>query len=316
MLANPVYAGRIRHKGVAHEGLHDAIIEPAVFDGTQARLASQAARARGRGNAAEPSPLAGRLFDGTGDRLTPSHANKRGVRHRYYVSRRLVANSGVPDPSGWRLPARPLEQAVARILAAAFGAPAFAARLVPGASAAETEAVRDGLSALASALAGEDADAVGQAAALIARITVAPESVGILLDPAAMASALSLDAGRLREDALIIERPMRMRRRGVETRLVLDDARPEIDRTLVRNIALAQSWLDLVHAGESFDAIAAAQGRSKNRIQQMIHLAFLAPDVVESVLEGAQPLGLTSEWLKTRRLPACWDEQRRLFATL
>ena len=109
---------------------------------------------------------------------------------------------------------------------------------------------------------------------------------------------------------------MRMRRRGVETRLVLEDARPEIDRTLVRNIALAQGWLDLVHAGQSFEEIAAAQGRSKNRIQQMIHLAFLAPDVVESILSGAQPLGLTSEWLKTRRLPPCWDEQRRLFATL
>jgi DNA invertase Pin-like site-specific DNA recombinase len=316
MLANPVYAGRIRHKGVAHEGLHDAIIEPAVFDGTQARLAAQAARARGRGNAAEPSPFAGKLFDGTGDRLTPSHANKRGVRHRYYVSRRLVRNSGGPDPSGWRLPARPLEQAVARILAAAFSASAFPARLVPGASAAETERVRGGLSTLASELGKEDADAVGRAASLISTVTVASESIGILLDPAAMASALSLDDGRLCEDALNIERPMRMRRRGVETRLVLEDARAEIDRTLVRNIARAQGWLDLVHAGESFDAIAAAQGRSKNRIQQMIHLAFLAPDVVEGILKGTQPLGLTSEWLKTRRLPARWDEQRRLFATL
>ena len=109
---------------------------------------------------------------------------------------------------------------------------------------------------------------------------------------------------------------MRMRRRGVETRLVLEDARAEIDRTLVRNIARAQGWLDLVHAGESFDAIAAAQGSSKNRIQQMIHLAFLAPDVVEGILKSVQPLGLTSEWLKTRRLPARWDKQRRLFATL
>ena len=198
---------------------------------------------------------------------------------------------------------------------AAFGASAFPARLVPGASAAETESVRDGLSALSEGLAGEDADCVGRAASLIARVTVASESIGILLDPAAMASALSLDAGRLCKEALIIERQIWMRRRGVETRLVLEDARTEIDRTLIRNIAMAQGWLDLVHAGESFDAIAAAQGRSKNRIQQMIHLAFLAPDIVESILEGAQPLGLTSEWLKTRRLPECWDGQRRLFAT-
>ena len=120
LLANPVYAGRIRLKGVAHEGLHDAIVEPAVFDETQARLASQAARARGGGNAAQPSPFAGRLFDETGDRLTPSHANKRGVRHRYYVSHRQAAHlaeiSAAVDPgahavlmldqAGWHMSAK------------------------------------------------------------------------------------------------------------------------------------------------------------------------------------------------------------------
>ena len=95
MLSNPIYVGRIRHKTLVHDGLHPAIVSPEVWDKVQAMLADQAGRDRGQGNAAQASPFAGKLFDETGDRLTPSHANKKGVRHRYYVSHRLVRQSGV-----------------------------------------------------------------------------------------------------------------------------------------------------------------------------------------------------------------------------
>ena len=90
MLSNPLYAGRIRHKRLVHDGQHPAIIAPDLWEAVQAGLADNAARERGTGNSGERSPFAGKLFDETGDRLTPSHANKRGVRHRYYVSHRLV----------------------------------------------------------------------------------------------------------------------------------------------------------------------------------------------------------------------------------
>ena len=94
MLSNPLYAGRIRHKRVVHDGQHPAIIAPDLWEAVQAGLAENAARERGTGNSGERSPFAGKLFDETGDRLTPSHANKRGVRHRYYVSHRLVQPGG------------------------------------------------------------------------------------------------------------------------------------------------------------------------------------------------------------------------------
>ena len=59
--------------------------------------------------------LAGILYDETGDRLTPSHANKAGVRYRYYVSLRLL-HEGKKDSSDWRLPAKPLEDVVVKEL--------------------------------------------------------------------------------------------------------------------------------------------------------------------------------------------------------
>jgi hypothetical protein len=62
-------------------------------DARTPQCAENAARERGRGNGGQRSPVAGQLFDETEDRLTPSHANKRGGCHRYYVSHRLVRAS-------------------------------------------------------------------------------------------------------------------------------------------------------------------------------------------------------------------------------
>ena len=112
LLTNPLYAGRIRHQRRVYEGQHPSIIAPEFWDAVQTQLQAGAAKPRRRtpkGRAA-PSPLAGKLFDETGDRLTPSHTKKKnGHRLRYYVSRRLIQHSG-QNLSGWRLPAPMLEQ--------------------------------------------------------------------------------------------------------------------------------------------------------------------------------------------------------------
>src|ERR1700724_4661359 len=58
-----------------------------------------------------------------GERLTPSHAVKKGRRYRYYVSAALITDAGT-DREGWRLAAREIEEAVIRILADALTSPA------------------------------------------------------------------------------------------------------------------------------------------------------------------------------------------------
>jgi hypothetical protein len=42
--------------------------------------------------------MAGRLFDDRGNRMSPTHANKRGVRYRYYVSHALLQNRPRASP--------------------------------------------------------------------------------------------------------------------------------------------------------------------------------------------------------------------------
>jgi site-specific DNA recombinase len=82
LLSNPIYIGEIRHKGIRHPGLHEPVVERELWEKTQLLLRSQAVRGRSRTKAVA-SPLMGRLFDESGQSLTPSHAVKGERRYRY-----------------------------------------------------------------------------------------------------------------------------------------------------------------------------------------------------------------------------------------
>jgi site-specific DNA recombinase len=52
------------------------------------------------------------LFDGDGNRMTPSHAVKKGTRYRYYVSRPLITKDQTERFAGLRIAAAEIEQLV------------------------------------------------------------------------------------------------------------------------------------------------------------------------------------------------------------
>jgi site-specific DNA recombinase len=87
MLRNRIYRGEIVHKERSYPGEHTPIIDQELWDAVQVQLAGNAAQRKAGGRIAQPSLLAGMLFDGDGNRMTPSHAVKKGTRYRYYVSR-------------------------------------------------------------------------------------------------------------------------------------------------------------------------------------------------------------------------------------
>ncbi|WP_244406110.1 hypothetical protein [Methylocella silvestris] len=61
--------------------------------------------------ARSPSLLAGMVFDEKGERLTPTHAVKKGARYRYYVSASLVRGER-RGSHGRHIPAGDLETLV------------------------------------------------------------------------------------------------------------------------------------------------------------------------------------------------------------
>ena len=99
--ANRIYRGRIVHKDKHYPGAHEAIVDEALWDAVQRQLAANRIACATGTHGAEPSLLAGLIYDDSGQRMTPSHANKKGTRYRYYVSQALVSGregaSGVGD---------------------------------------------------------------------------------------------------------------------------------------------------------------------------------------------------------------------------
>lgn len=86
ILRSPIYIGQIVHKGKAFPGLHQPVVERDVWDKVQDLLNANRVTVRRKVGARVPSPLTGLVFDSAGERLSPTHSSKNGVRYRYYVS--------------------------------------------------------------------------------------------------------------------------------------------------------------------------------------------------------------------------------------
>src|SRR6516165_2168815 len=81
LLKNRFYIGELVYRGEVHHGEHEPIVDSALFEAVGAKLAAQAVERRCRLR---------RLFDHRGNRMSPTHANKRGARYRYYVSQAVL----------------------------------------------------------------------------------------------------------------------------------------------------------------------------------------------------------------------------------
>ncbi len=307
ILTNPIYAGRIRHKQKVYDGLHPAIIDPETWEEVQRLLADGAARERDTSQRATSSPLIGKLFDETGDGLTPSHTRKDGKRLRYYISRRLVTDRSRKHPEAWRLPAEQIEACLGDLVRRHLQRSDMTASLLQDVSAAEILAITERLAKL---------DPRAGHLAMIKYVDLKPGWISIQIDRIQCAKVAGCGADQINPAGLSIEAPFQMRRRGVELKLHLGGAPAEIDLTLVKNIVKAQRWLDMILEGQTFSEIAEAEGTSKRRIQDVVDLALLAPETLEAIAEGTQPHGLTSDYLIKTGVPANWTAQHDQFATL
>ena len=305
ILSNPLYVGRIAHKGEHFEGQQSAIIEPEVWDAVQAKLAANTPERSSGTRVTEPSPLKGKLFDDAGVLLTPSHAVKSGRRYRYYVSRNLTgsvdrATSG--RSSGWRLPAREIERFVGDAVQVLLADRASLTRVVRD---AEVDAARipDLLSAVQRW--------TGGMLDLVQRAEVGEGEIIVTID---LSHFIDGKGAKVRH---VI--PARIRRRGVEMRLVLETGQngsdSKADPALIKAVVRARKWFDNLATGNarSLGDIAKEEGVSDRYVTKLLPLAFLAPEVVETILEGTQPFELTAEALTKRvNLPLDWAEQRSL----
>jgi hypothetical protein len=312
MLTNPIYIGEIRHKDQRYEGRHEAIIGRDTWDKVQAILQSRSQAGRGRSQrSGSRSPLVGRIFDETGDRMTPTYTTKDGRRLRYYVSWRLVDRSSTRkgDRSGWRLPASQVEEAVASVIAKTFKE-ANAGEIVHG----DIEAMRQIELTLADLARGAGPQS-HHLLDLVEKVRIMPGSLEVALQAGKLASMLGVQPGDLPDRLLKMTAPFQRRRRGVETKLIFGYQAPAMDPVLLRRVAKGCVWWEEIRTGKSSRAdIARRENVSPRFISMHVETAFLAPDIIAAIIEGRHPTFLSAQALRTIELPNLWADQRTLLA--
>jgi len=86
-----------------------------------------------------------------------------------------------------------------------------------------------------------------------------------------------------------------------------------LDPVLIKAIVRSRHWFDGLVSGEfrSLQEIARAEGVTVRYITRLLPLAFLAPEIVSSVLAGTQSVQLMTEMLtRCVDLPLDWAKQR------
>jgi len=119
---------------------------------------------------------------------------------------------------------------------------------------------------------------------------------------------------------MIIRVPLTLRRIGGRKRVISPPGatawaplRPEINSPLLHAVVRAFHWQSLLDDGHyaSVNELAKAHGKNASYVAAVLRLSLLAPDIVESVLDGRQPATLQLQPLMRNGLQAAWVEQRR-----
>jgi hypothetical protein len=322
ILQNRTYLGEIVHQEQSHSGEHLPIIDRPLWDAVQAWLAGNTAERNSGVRTRQPSPLAGILFDRHGNRMTPTHAVKKGTRYRYYVSRPLITTDQRESSLGLRVPAAEIEQLVTSRVRQWLLDPGsiYKATRLPDPSAQRRLVAR----AAEVGKSWPELPATRQRAfltALIERIEVGanqiemhfrPRRLGALLDVAETPLPNAAD-----DETQILSVPVRLRRSGREIKMLIDGADPfaiaKPDARLIKLLTRARRFNAALFgsAGVPFAALAKQEGVSPSYFTRLVRLSFLAPDITQAILDGHQPRDLTPNKLLTHsRLPLAWHEQR------
>jgi site-specific DNA recombinase len=295
LLKNRFYIGEVVYRGEVHCGEHEPIVDSALFEAVQAKLAAQAVarRCRLRGS---PAILTGRLFDHRGNRMSPTHANKGGVRYRYYASQAVLQRKPLAAGAIGRVPAAEIEVLISAAVRSCLQA--------------------NGIDAL-----DDDRDLVERH---VERVTLSRKHIQLQLRQIGDA-AVQADAD---EDA---SRPVSEQRHGTVdvtipwTSTVQAGAKgiihvpvhntpmkPSRRDALLIAIAQARKWMDELAHGRlgSFAVLARREGKVERHIRLLVPLAFLSPRLVSALLDGTAPAGLTIKAF-ARALPWSWAEQER-----
>jgi len=294
LLKNRLYIGEVVYRDESHRGEHAPILDRDLFEAVQAMLAANAVarQVRRRGS---PAILSGRIFDDRGNRMSPSHSNKLGVRYRYYVSQAILQQRKAEAGSVARVPAAEIETLVLDGISK------------HDASIGETQ----------HPTAMADRDLIERH---VDRVIVKPEALEVRLVRPAEASTQTEEPsandptpGRLPTITLAWTAPRVAAVKGIA---LVPSARPELKAesrdALLIAIVKARAWIDDIRFGRiaSFAEISQREAQGERYVRQLATLAFVSPRIIAAIVDGTAPADLTVTDL-AKALPCSWAAQEQ-----
>jgi site-specific DNA recombinase len=333
LLRNRLYVGEVRHREHWYPGEHPAIVPQDLWDQIQAKLDSNFRMHRNRAREQSSSLLTGLIEDGEGNRFVPSFTIKRGRRYRYYVSQTVIQNLDCPQTRPTRLPAHELESRITERLQGFLKSEAeiFDQLSTSEDSPATAQPLVTAAKKLAARLPSLPPDDLRDLLACFLRKVVIEENhVQIMISRCDLRELLEkgdrIIAAKLigtrtsvpSADIICLTLEAKRKRYGGEIHLVVPPNSNAPIRhprpALIKAVARGHAWYEKVLGGKVADmrSLARETGLTPHYVRNVFACAFLAPDIVESILEGSQPLTLKFEHLY-KNIPLSWAEQRRQF---
>ena len=303
LLRNPLYIGRVRHKENSYPGQQEAIIDETLWTAVQAKLDGRVVRTKDQIASTNRPLLLGLLHDEAGTPLTTNHAVKNGRRYRYYISRSLNGKKSASDDKGWRLPSLNIESLVLKELEALLSDPVTIMTLLES----------DQPPAMKEVLTRNALERLLPTLLQYIRLTKGEITFRINLQELAIVAGIKNRADTDTFDRSIC---VQIKRRGVEMKIIIPGNKTHhgpADHKLCHLIGRSHKWIEQLKSGEhtSIAAIAQAENMDPGDVSRFMQLAFLAPDIVETILKGEQSPDLTLEKLKRLPdLPLAWTDQR------
>jgi len=328
LLRNRLYIGEIRHRDKWYAGEHPGIVPRELWDKVQAQLDSNLRTQRKRAREQSSSLLTGMIEDEEGKRFTPSFTIKRGRRYRYYVQA-VVQNQSGPT----RLPAHEIESRVTERLQEFLRSDAqlFDELSATAEGPAVLHQLLAGAKKLAARLSPLPADDLRDLlTCVLQRVIIQENNIQVMIRKSDLRELLEHGDQIIAASLVVLRRPTepaellcltieaKRKRYGGEIHLVVPPhsnapvrhPRPALIKAVVRGHA----WYEKVLEGKVADmrSLARETGLTPHYVRNVFTCAFLAPDIVEAILEGRQPLTLKFEHLY-KNIPLSWAEQREQF---
>lgn len=306
LLKNPVYRGKIVHKGKVYDGEHEPIVDADLWERVQLQLAEKAPPRKRPTNDPQHVLLAGLISDGEGRQIVATYATKRNRRYAYYETRKDLARPS--DPPSTRFSQGVLDDHVLRQLDALLDDEHALRHLGGVVDAGALTRMFDAAEVLRSRL-GRSNERQSALRDLIALIKVEADHLAIALKPAAL--GLANDACWTWSIALPSRKPFR----EAKLRIVAEGEAGIADQQLVALLSDAYEAQSLILAapGLSINQVAKANGRCRKQLTKLFAMSWLSPRIVESIIAGTQPKRLTRTQLLQVELPFDWLEQEALF---